>query len=175
MSRADRTDRTARCLTTLGLALGVLALVMSVLIPAAASQAPGDAVEVTVSCLAENGRIDVVVSNDTEAQVEVDIVLTGLSPRTGLVDVDDSRRFTITGRPDGDYQLSVRLDGVELVTQTLTVDCDPPAPELAIAQCCLVGDGSIDVAVASAEADTAEYVVFIGSLAADAGRAGWRI
>lgn len=108
-------------------------------------------VEVEVSCLANNGRIDVWLSNSPDAtqsasyEVSVDADnYPALAPRTRLVSPGGTVRATITGRPDDTYDVSVARDGAAVFSEDVVVSCDPSADAVTATLSCLGENGRVD-------------------------------
>ena len=74
----------------------------------AASAPPGEAAEVSVtkSCLQNNGRIDVMLTNIGERTESYAVAIDQVEPKVRTVAAGDSVRVTTTGRPDGPRPLS---------------------------------------------------------------------
>lgn len=100
----------------------------------------------TVSCLVGNGRINTNIVNPTEASATYRLEFEGLTARQSVVPPKGRWRMPVTGRPDGDYDVTVIRDGELLSTRTLTVACDGDEPkidldEIRIINSCFNGDG----------------------------------
>lgn len=89
---------------------------------------PGE-VTVATSCLASNGRIDVNIVGSQRLGWEYTVEIEGLSPRSNVVGGADFWRTSVTGRPDGDYDIRVTGDRVfEVLNTTVTIACDDEQP-----------------------------------------------
>jgi len=97
--------------------------------------------DVQVSCLAENGRLDISFVADRNASF--DIHVGALAPRTHVATVGQTVTDVVTGRPDGPISVDVRVGGVIVNETTATVSCDP-APATNVAVSCFAGMGRID-------------------------------
>ena len=165
------------CVVTIGFAVGVFlaAAIGSQADPAAAQAAPSATHQ--ISCLADNGRVDVWATNPTADSVRVTVSLTGLAERVRDVAPDTTQRFTITGRPDADYRLQAQAGDSVLIDETVTVGCDPPAPEVSIGHSCLANDGRVDILLSNSTRSELTYAAAIGTLAPRsvvvAGRGEW--
>lgn len=79
--------------------------------------------EVLVSCLADRGRIDVILPNTTDADVLYRVEFPGLAPRELTVSPPSTGRITITGRPDAPYTVVVFADDVQVLSEDISVMC----------------------------------------------------
>lgn len=156
-SPADRL-RVAAAALTFGLLAG--------LVPASAVAAQATVTAShEVTCLAENGRIDTWLTNTGSSSVSAQVALTGLAPRDRTIGAGSTERVTITGRPDGDYDLTATAGGVTILAQAFAVTCDPPPAEVAVNNSCLSNNGRVDVTLTNLTATSAQYSVLIGALA----------
>lgn len=127
-------------------------------------------VSVAVSCLDNNGRIDVTLTNDVGADTPNDFAVTvgALAPRNRQIAPSESVTVSVTGRADGVIPVSVSRDGVEIYADTVTVDCDVDLAddvEVVVVQSCLLGNGRIDVVLNNLSVSAADYQVTVGQLA----------
>ena len=89
----------------------------------------GDIPEVLVltDCLGANGRIDVYVANlDCDAHSYEATISKGnsrLVRSTGVLATGEQGVMTVTGRPDGDWDVSVTRDGAPVFTSVVTIAC----------------------------------------------------
>lgn len=172
----------ARIVFTALLATLAVACATALLWPeAAAAQAPpapspdAGEVELLSSCLRLNGRIDVHVRNDDAAvnpsrsPVTYEATIGRLAPRSATVAFGERHRFSATGRPDGTITVVVEGRGLQLVNETVPVDCDDndPAgtPAVTLTTSCLAGNGRFDVKVRNRTASPQTYDIVIGALA----------
>lgn len=102
-----------------------------------------------VSCLNGDGRVDTNLVNQGEDTAQYFVELGDLPRRGGgMVAPDDWWRLPITGRADGDYELTVIRDDVVVATTTVTVACDDERPtvtddEIRVVNACRDGNGYI--------------------------------
>lgn len=127
-------------------------------------------IEVTVGCLAGNGRIDVTLMNDTENEVDYMVVVGALNPRAVRMAGGDRGRITATGRPDGTYEVRVVYSGTTY-SEMVEVDCDPGPPpvvagdgQVVVRVSCIAENGRIDVLLSNTTLSTATYSVVVGDL-----------
>lgn len=138
-------------------------------------------VEVDVSCLAENGRFDIYltapplpgVAQRQEPipplpfQYEVELAAPGrpsILRSAGLL-WDETRRVTITGRPDDDFTVRVARNGGDIFNEAFTVDCDFFDQPVVLTVSCLGTNGRFDVDLFNIGAASATYVVSVTPLA----------
>lgn len=157
-------------------------LVTSYDVAIACDPAVGEA-SYTQSCLADRGRIDVLLANATSTVQTYRVVLerpgrpTGLSPRIRSVPAGGQARVTITGRPDGRYRLTVDRVGAGgagadavILDEAFDVACASPAPNDALSQAsvsCLSGNGlvRVDLFNPGVSIEPLGFEVRVGSLA----------
>ena len=99
-----------------------------------------------MTCLARNGRVDTNIINVGNAAATYRLAFEGLSPRESVVASRDWWRSPITGRPDGDYTVTVLRNGAVVSSELLTVACDVEPPqvsgsEIQIVNACRGGNG----------------------------------
>lgn len=142
----------------------------------ASAQSSSTGVEVTQSCLASRGRVDVVVTVAADGSPHTASVTVGnLAPRTRRLSSGGSARITVTGRPDGPIQVQSQIDGTVVDTRTLTINCRSALTEPTATTACLAASGRVDVTVPSG----AEYTVSFPGLgdrvikAGSSGRTTW--
>ena len=106
--------------------------------------------EVTLvhSCLAGLARFDVNVVNTQTAVSTYTFNLQGQSPRTRVVEFENWGRMPITGRAPGSYTAEVLRDGVQILSDTVEVNCGAPvppvsSPEVALVNACVAGNGFV--------------------------------
>jgi len=126
--------------------------------------AGGNEVQVVVTCLAGNGRVDHNIVNTTGAAATYRVEFGALSAREFNVAAEDWRRQPITGRPDGEHQVVVRRDGVAILDQTITVACDNPdneldEPEVQLINACRNGLGYVIFQFANPTGDQRGWVI----------------
>lgn len=123
-------------------------------------------VEVTIenSCLANNGRLDFFLKNITNETATYTVEVGNLAPRRRAILPAQSKRVTVTGRPDADFPVTVKRDGVTIKTDTITVDCDPNIPAL-VKTSCLAGNGRIDTALMNLTSTRSRFEVTVSGLA----------
>lgn len=138
---------------------------------------PDNPVSYSQSCLADNGRVDVMLTNASAANETYRVTLerpdqpTGLPSRSRTVPPGGQARVTITGRPAGRYRLTVERVGLGVVLdETFDIDCKPPMVAGTFSQAsvsCLAGNGLITVDLANPGISTAPLMVdvHVGSLA----------
>lgn len=83
-------------------------------------------VVVTDSCLQDNGRIDVLVANNTTTTKTyvVDVQSGSVRDRSVTLGPGEMERVTVTGRPDGDIPVTVTLDGALIHRSVAEIACD---------------------------------------------------
>lgn len=125
---------------------------------------------ISTSCLAENGRIDVTILNETSVTQTIEFLVGSLTPRERVVPPGETAVLSVTGRPDGILATEVRAGGSAILGQNVVVSCDPlPAsqPEVRIEKSCLAGNGRIDVHLTNPRLDVAAaYSVFVDAIPA---------
>lgn len=133
-----------------------------------------------VSCLAGNGRIDVNVFNDGPAAAVYEVQVGNLSPRVRNVQAADWWRSPVTGRPNGDIDISVHRNGELVLEKTVGVACfedstcpsfrfgarscdGPPdrvaSPEVAVYSTCRGGSGFVLWQFVNGEDRASSYVI----------------
>lgn len=117
---------------------------------------PRPEVDIAVSCLSTNGRVDVELFNDSPTQVVYAVFIGALAPRLRAVPAGDDAIVTVTGRRDGPLGIAVFGDGIEVARQTVDVTCDPQV-EVAVAVSCLSGNGRIDIDLFNLSGSAASY------------------
>lgn len=117
-------------------------------IPASVVAGASAPVEVmlTVSCLSDNGRVDVNIVNLASDSATYRIEYSGLSPRQAVVGGGDWWRMPVTGRPDGSYQVVVKRNGWIVADEAIEVSCDEVVPtlsgdEVQVVNACRNGNG----------------------------------
>lgn len=122
---------------------------------------------ITDDCLQDKGRIDVVVSNSSDVEVDVAVSLTGLSTRNRTVPPNGSVAVAFTGRTDGVYEARVQALGEVIESRTITIECIaaslPPDGllEVVVKKSCLQNNGRIDVLLTNLEDRAEVYAVYI--------------
>lgn len=127
-------------------------------------------VAVRVSCLGDNGRLDVTVTNASTTARTITLVVGNLSPRTRVVAGNSEQTLTVTGRADGPILSTVFADGQIISTRTDGVSCDQvlfERPQVTLEKSCLAGNGRIDAYITNKSVDrSAAYSVFVDSVPA---------
>lgn len=142
------------------------AVVLSTMVQVDCDPNPTVEVDITNSCLADNGRIDVMLGNIGQSTAVYSVEFGDLGPRTRTLAPNGSTRVTITGRRDGVYPLTVSRDGAAIASETITVACDPlksGAARAFVEATCLSGNGRIDIRVENDET-AATFTAKVGSL-----------
>lgn len=121
-------------------------------------------VDVLSSCLAENGRIDIDIANDTGAAQTYEMRIGALAPRFITIASGADGGTTATGRRDGPLPVRVLVSGAEIHAEIVTVACDPLLPEVNIEVSCLAGNGRIDTWLTNPLSTTVTYSVQVGYL-----------
>lgn len=144
-----------------------------------AAQQGETSVDITQSCLAGRGRVDVLVTPGgmTADLVELSVTVGKLAPRTRQVARQVATRTTVTGRPEGPLPVVVAINGDTVASKTLTVDCSPKLTAPTVKASCLAGYGRVDVLTP----DGTDFVVSfpglpdrtIKGVTGRAGRATW--
>lgn len=116
-------------------------------------------VALTTSCLAENGRFDIVLRNSLDIAQTAGIEVTGVPTRFRVVPPGATVVESVTGRRDGPYAVTVRVEAVLVLSEAKTVKCDPP-----ILVSCLRSNGRVDIRVENNIASEATYVVRVGTV-----------
>lgn len=116
------------------------------------------------SCLLENGKFQVTYDNPTDAAVTFTTTVTGLATRTKSVAAGAVDKEIVTGRPDGDYTVTVTANGTQILRSDETVKCDPPPQEVRIKNSCLASNGRIDIYLQNTTSAAQTYSVAVGSL-----------
>lgn len=108
---------------------------------------PLPTLNVTATCLAENGRIDVsfVSTALADGPVEHALHIGGLAPRLHTVVSGETVTEVATGRPDGPLTVELWIGGVLITSETVLVDCDPERREVDVEVTCLNDDGRFDI------------------------------
>ena len=93
------------------------------------------------SCLAGKGRVDLNIVN-TETASSVYTLNFGPFTRQRTVAFENWARIPITGRPAGNYDVSILRDGAEIYNETLTINCNDQeptvsAPEVTFVNACI--------------------------------------
>lgn len=151
--------QTARWILLVGLVAGLI-----VSGRAAGAQQAGVTVTYQVSCLSENGRVDVDIINTNASSVDISVTITGLQPRLRTVPGASTQRLSITGRPDRSYDLIVESSGETILADSFDVSCDPPPTAVRVASDCVSGNGRVSVSLTNIEAAAGLYSVTVGSL-----------
>lgn len=121
--------------------------------------------EIKSSCLAENGRIDAYVYNDTLETKTYSFNFPNLSVRKRTVRPGGQDRMTITGRRDGTYSATVTDElGNRVTSATVNVACDPKLVPARVKVSCLAGNGRVDVVVGNLTPIVRSYDVAVGNI-----------
>lgn len=83
-------------------------------------------VTVLVSCLGGNGRVDTYLHNDGDVALDYNVTVAGLSPRHRTVAPSQTHRVSVTGRADGDLDVTVARGETTVLDDTVNVNCDIP-------------------------------------------------
>lgn len=150
----------------------VLSLTGVVAVPSGGAQGgqsvpgAGQAVEVThvASCLAQNGRVDTNIVNTGASSARYRVEFEGLSARESTVATGDWWRLPITGRPDDNFDVTVRRDGVVVSQTTVAISCDRAspalsAPEIQVVNACRAGLGYLIFQFVNNTSQPRPYVV----------------
>lgn len=108
---------------------------------------PVPEIDVEVSCVAGNGRLDMAVVSTTlvDGPVTHSLTVGRLAPREHVVLSGQQFTEVVTGRPDGPINVVLRVDGVWTAATQVVVACDPVRDEVEVAVSCLGERGRIDV------------------------------
>lgn len=117
---------------------------------------------ITNSCLEENGRVDLSVTNPLAQEVNLSVDYTNLAPRLLHVGAGETQTMTFTGRPDGLHRLQVHSGDALIANELVRVSCDP---EAVISLACLGGNGVVRAAVTNRSGEGADYSLVVGNLA----------
>lgn len=122
---------------------------------------------VTTSCISDNGKFAVEVTNVTTSARQVTITVPGLAPRFATVAAGATQTFTITGRRDGNYRVTAASGGLVDVSGRETVRCDPAAPgtDGLVRLDCVGGNGRARIRLANNQSTPSTMTVRFGSLA----------
>ncbi|WP_254536368.1 hypothetical protein [Halomarina litorea] len=85
---------------------------------------PPEPVDVTVDCVGEDG---VITANNTN-DVDVNVTIAPENGRERTVSVSAGTETSFDGLPDGNYTITTSVNGRELGSEVVTVDCDQPEP-----------------------------------------------
>lgn len=124
---------------------------------------PSEPYTVSVSCLAERGRVDVTILNpDASTWFDIDI---GPITRSVWATTDQPTTVTVTGRPEGPLPVTISSGNAVLYTVEPTVDCVEDQTEIAVVSVsCLAGNGRIDVSIRNDSPEPVNYSVEVGSV-----------
>lgn len=127
----------------------VTAMLASSLVMAnsASAQAALD-LNVQVSCLAQNGRLDISFVADRNANFDVHVG--SLAARPHVATTGETVTEVVTGRRDGPISVDVRVGGIIVAQASPVVDCDPDA-QTRVDVSCLGGMGRLDAWVVGPE------------------------
>lgn len=125
------------------------------------------AASVAASCLGDDGRIDVEVTNISAISREAFVSISGLAERSVLIAPGATEKVTITGRSDGNYNVLVSGDGIAILTTTEQIDCDPTMPDAAslLLSDCVAGNGRVRIALNNNQPSVGNFVVQFGPMA----------
>lgn len=123
-----------------------------------------DEVDLRVSCLAGNGRVDPNVVNTGDSAAVYRLEFAALSPREITVAPRDWWRSPVTGRPDGDHDVIVKRNGTVILDTTVTIDCDSNTPqvsepEVSVVNACRLGNGYLLFQFVNPGATAKGYVI----------------
>lgn len=116
----------------------------------------------SATCLGGNGRINVDVTNVTNATADYEVTVGTLAPRDRTLQPQQSARVSVTGRADGSWPVQVTRDGSVVFTDTVVIDCDPDV-EVVVTASCLSGNGKLTAALTNVTASAASYTVTFSS------------
>lgn len=108
---------------------------------------PTPEITVEVSCVAGNGRLDIsfVSTAIVDGPVEHELRIGQLAPRFHTALSGETVTDVTTGRPEGPITVALYVDGGFVSDTTVTVDCDPPRPEVEVEVSCLAENGRFDI------------------------------
>lgn len=86
---------------------------------------PAEEVQLSTSCLAGNGRVDVDLWNPTSTAAVYEVLIGSLAPRTRTIAPNATSTVTATGRADGELPVVVRRNGEQVLGTSVTIACDP--------------------------------------------------
>lgn len=123
-------------------------------------------------CLAENGLLRIRVGNPQSTSSTFSVNVGNLSPRVVSVAPNSTGRIGVSGRADGDYDITVtrRVNGGQVAepvyTDVASVACDaaPLDAEVSVSLSCLSRNGLISVTLYNTTDTTRDYTVRFGSL-----------
>lgn len=119
---------------------------------------------IVVSCLNEDGRIDVPVTNTTAETASFTVMVGALAPRTVELTASESVTVTTTGRGDGAHLVVVQRDGIVIGSETVTVQCDLQV-EVVVTTGCIAERGTVDAHLLNVSDAPATYSFIAGDLA----------
>jgi len=130
----------------------------------------GGVVEPTVeatlvsSCLAGNGRVDLNIVNTSTPSSVYRYEFQGRSPRQFTVPFEQRTRQALTGRPPGLYNAVVTRDGIEILNETIAIDCSDPvpnvsSPEASVLVSCPGGNGFAFFQMVNPTAASRPYII----------------
>lgn len=123
---------------------------------------------VTVTCLNGGGRIDVNMVNSADEAATYRLQVGNLSPRERSVQPRSIWRSPATGRPDGEYRVTVTRDGAQFIDRTVTVSCDQTpavmAREIEFISWCIGGNGIVFVQLANPRSSSQAYILDVGGI-----------
>jgi len=85
---------------------------------------PADEVQLSTSCLAGNGRVDIDLWNPTLDDATYEVLIGSLAPRTRTLAPNTTAVVTATGRADGELPIVVRRNGEQVLATSVTIACD---------------------------------------------------
>ena len=108
---------------------------------------PTPTINVAVSCIAENGRLDISLVSTTLADgpTEHELLVGALAPRLHTALSGQTITEVVTGRPDGPIDVVLQIDGIFVTSTTVDVDCDPERREVEVDVSCLAENGRFDI------------------------------
>lgn len=113
------------------------------------------------TCVRDDGRWDVVVSNYRSTTLTYTLSLPNMTNRQVRVAPNEKGRLTVTGRPDGEHRIQVSDGSMVVASFSDAVDCDRP---LAVTSSCLAANGRIDVQLVNDGTRSATFAVSIGQI-----------
>lgn len=119
----------------------------------------GPETAVATGCIGRTGRVDLNVENPGPSSADYTLQVGNLT-KTVNVFAGDIERISITGRVDGDYQVTVSKDGVQLSVQTVELRCEPDTAS--ITSRCIADNGFIEIYVPGPDPDLTYAIGNVG-------------
>ncbi len=121
-------------------------------------------INIVSSCLAGLGRVDLnIVNNQTTSSV-YRFELQGQTARQTSVIFENWGRIPITGRPVCSYSVVVKRDGVIVLSENISINCDDPVPtvstpEVTILNACRSNNGYVLFQMVNPSSTTCNYIL----------------